>query len=332
MDRREFLLALAVAGLSASLVRGSDPDDNLSDSLGKLLPKRKLGKTGESVTVLGLGGYHIGWTSEKLAQATIEQALEEGVRFFDTAESYGPETSEIRYGQYLTPKYRDLVFLMTKTMARDAETTQGHLDASLSRLATDRLDLWQIHHLKSPEDVDSRITEGVVEVAVKAKAEGRVRHIGFTGHASPAAHRRMLQVAGDVFATCQLPINPVDAGAEDSFIGSVLPRLVEQQYGILAMKTLADGRFFAKKIMNGRTVWESDDPVTPNRLSIADCIHFALSLPISVLITGAENPKLLVEKADLVRKFQKLSDSERTALIKRVSNDSAAGKVEYYKS
>lgn len=127
-------------------------------------------------------------------------------------------------------------------------------------------------------------------------------------------------------------INPVDAGAENSFIESVLPGLIERQYGVLAMKTLADGRFFAQKMMNEQIVWETDDPVVPTRLSVADCIHFALSLPISVLITGAENPTLLAEKADLVRKFQKLTESERTALIERVADDSTTGKVEYYKS
>jgi uncharacterized protein len=167
---------------------------------------------------------------------------------------------------------------------------------------------------------------------MEAKAEGKVRYIGFTGHASPAAHRRMLEVAGDSFATCQMPINPVDAGTENSFVESVLPSLIERKYGVLAMKTLAVGRFFSRKMMNEKTVWESNDPIIPNRLSVANCIHFALSLPISVLITGAENPTLLSEKADLVRKFQKLTDSDRVGLIERVSADSTAGKVEYYKS
>lgn len=330
MDRREFLLSLLATSLSTELIRPSTVQ--ASDALGGVLPQRILGRTGESVTALGLGGYHIGWTTEELAQATIEKALEEGIRFFDTAESYGPGTSEERYGRYLTPKYRDQVYLMTKTTAKDAKTAREHLEGSLRRLKTDRLDLWQVHSLMSPSDVDSRIEEGVLDIVMQAKEEGRVRHVGFTGHASPAAHRRMLEVARDTFAVCQMPINPVDAGAENSFTESVLPGLVERQYGVLAMKTLADGRFFAQKKMNERTVWESDNPVVPTRLSIADCIHFALSLPISVLITGAENPALLVEKANLVRKFQKLTDSDRIALIGRVSDDSMAGKVEYYKS
>lgn len=330
MDRREFLLTLLATSLTTELIRPSNA--LASDALGGLLPQRVLGGTGESVTMLGLGGYHIGWTTEELAQATIEKALEEGVRFFDTAESYGPGISEERYGKYLNPKYRDQIFLMTKTTAKDAKTAREHLEGSLKRLNTDRLDLWQVHSLMSPSDVDSRIAEGVLDVVMQAKAEGKVRHIGFTGHASPAAHRRMLEVAGESFATCQMPINPVDAGAENSFIESVLPGLIERKYGLLAMKTLADGRFFAQKIMNERTVWESNDPVVPNRLTIADCIYFALSLPVSVLITGAENPALLAEKAGMVRKFQMLTDSDRVALTKSVSDDSMAGKVEYYKS
>lgn len=332
MDRREFLLALLATSLSSDLVRASDTNASTSDALGGVLPQRILGRTGEHVTVLGLGGYHIGWPTEEVAQATIEKALEEGVRFFDTAESYGSGTSEERYGKYLTPKYRDQIFLMTKSTAKDAKTARKHLEGSLKRLNTDRLDLWQVHSLMSPSDVDSRIAKGVLDVVIQAKAEGKVRHIGFTGHASPAAHRRMLESAGDSFATCQMPVNPVDAGAANSFIESVLPGLMERQYGVLAMKTLADGRFFSQKIKNERTVWETDDPVVPTRLSVADCIHFVLSLPISVLITGAENPTLLTEKAGLVRKFQKLSDSDRATLIERVSDDSTAGRVEYYKS
>jgi aryl-alcohol dehydrogenase-like predicted oxidoreductase len=332
MDRREFLLAMIATSLSAQFVRASDVNNKTSDALGELLPQRMLGRTGEMVTVLGLGGYHIGKPTELIAQATIEKSLEEGVRFFDTAESYQSGTSEKRYGKFLTPKYRDQVYLMTKSTAKDAKTAREHLEGSLKRLRTDQLDLWQVHSLMSPSDVDSRIANGVLDVAIQAKAEGKVRHIGFTGHASPAAHRRMLERAGNSFATCQMPINPVDAGAEASFIGSALPRLVEQQYGILAMKTLAGGRFFARKNTKGHGAGEDDDLVIPDQLSVADCIQFTLSLPISVLITGAETPELLTEKADLVRGFQKLSASQRTALIEKVSKHAAAGKVEFYKT
>ena len=154
-NRREFLQTF-MASLPALLVLNNN--DQHSDKISQFLPKRLLGKTGESVTMLGVGGYHIGWTTENDARETIEAALAGGVRFFDTAESYGKGVSEIRYGKYLTPKYRDQVFLMTKTTGKDAKTVQRHLDESLKRLKTDYLDLWQVHSIKDPNDVDSRIT------------------------------------------------------------------------------------------------------------------------------------------------------------------------------
>jgi len=195
----------------------------------------------------------------------------------------------------------------------------------------DRIDLWQLHALRSPDDVQGRIDRRVVDVAQQAREEGKVRHIGFTGHADPDAHRRMLERAGDVFATCQMPINPVDAAAKSSFIRSVLPGTLDRGYGVLAMKTLADGRFFGRKVVNDRVRWRTDTPLIPRKLTIADCIHFALSLPIAVLITGAEKPELLREKATLTRRFEQLNEAQRTALIEKVAGDAAVDEVEYYK-
>ena len=314
---------------------GSFAGASRSDRLGSVLPKRTLGRSGEKVTCLGLGGYHVGWPEdEAVVQAVIETALEEGIRFFDTAESYGKGRSEERYGRYLTPKYRDAIFLMSKTQARDAATAQQHLEGSLSRLKTDVIDLWQIHALKDPADADGRIAAGILEVAIKAKAEGKIRHIGFTGHASPYAHIRMLehQAVLDSCVSCQFPINPVDAASKHSFIAEALPKMVDNNIGILAMKTLADGRFFAEKEMNGKVKWTSDKPVVPDALSIADCINFALSLPITTLITGAENPEFVREKASMVRNFTALSANQRIALADKVSAFAEEGKVEYYKN
>jgi len=331
MNRRTFIKLLA--GTAAAAPLGASFGAS-RDAIGALLPMRPLGAG--SVTCLGLGGFHIGWTSEALAQATIEAALEEGVRFFDTAESYGPHTSEERYGKYLVPKYRENIFLMTKSTAPTAALAREHIEASLRRLATDHVDLWQIHALASPEDVDARLDGGVLAEALKARAEGKIRHIGFTGHASPYAHTRMLQrTAGDAspFLACQFPVNPVDAAATHSFIGSVLPALTPAGIGALAMKTLADGRFFGvKKGGKGDVQWETPNPVIPNALSVADCMHFALSLPISVLITGAENPEYLREKAALVRSYHQLDANQREAIIARVLPQADNEKLEYYKT
>lgn len=329
MDRRTFLKLLAGTAATVSVTSCGAS----KDALGVILPQRKLGKL--SVTSLGLGGFHIGWTTETLAQATIEAAIEEGVRFFDTAESYGPHTSEERYGKYLTPKYREHIFLMTKSTAKDAATARQHIEDSLRRLRTDRVDLWQIHAIASPEDVDQRLKGGVLTEALKARAEGKIRNIGFTGHASPYAHLRMLeQTSGDTspFLACQFPINPLDAASKHSFTEKVLPSLASAGISTLAMKTLADGRFFGRKIVNDKVQWETPNPVIPDAMSVADCIHFALSLPISVLITGAENPELLREKAALVRSFHELSAGQRQSLIARTTPYLQEGKVEYYKS
>lgn len=331
MQRRDFLQVLAGAATIGPL-RGATAA--ASDSLGAVLPVRPLGRTGVKVTCLGLGGYHIGWTTEALAQATIEAALQEGIRFFDTAESYGPHTSEERYGKYLTPSHRDRIFLMSKSTAKTAAVAQEHLEGSLRRLKTGMIDLWQLHALDSGADVDARLEAKVLDYALRARAEGKIRFIGFTGHKSPYAHRRMLErTAGEQepFAACQFPVNPVDAASEHSFVETVLPAAGQRGLGILAMKTLADGRFFGSKTMGRRTVWTSQSPVVPDTVSLADCIHFVLSLPVSVLITGAEKPEFIREKAGLVRSFASLSPQQRKDLVARVAGFASDGRVEYYK-
>ncbi|VGO22626.1 aldo/keto reductase [Pontiella sulfatireligans] len=334
MKRRELLQQLAVAG-TALAPPSAKAGASKSDRLGSILPRRTLGKCGEQVTCLGLGGYHVGWPEdEAVAQATIEKAIEVGIRFFDNAESYGKGRSEERYGKYLIPKYRDDIFLMTKTQAKDAATARQHLEGSLRRMNTEVIDLWQIHSLKDPADADDRLAKGVLDEALKAQAEGKVRHIGFTGHASPYAHVRMTEHKAvlDACTSCQFPINPVDAASKHSFIETTIPKMLENNIGILAMKTLADGRFFAQKEMNGKVKWTSDKPVIPGALSVEECINFTLSLPVSVLITGAETPEFVEEKAAIVKRFTTLSEKQRLALAEKVAGFAEEGKVEYYKN
>ena len=332
--RRQFLQKIAglTAGILVPIHNSTLGKSKSKDKWGEILPLRKLGKTGVEVTMLGVGGYHIGWTTERDAQAVIETALEGGVRFFDTAESYGPHTSEIRYGKYLTPKYREEVFLMTKSTAKDDKTMQAHLEASLKRMKTDYLDLWQVHSVADPGDVDNRIDNGVFNVVRKAQKKGKVKHVGFTGHRNPKAHLRVLERTTDnpFFETIQMPINIVDAN-HDHFINSVLPKALDNNLGILAMKTMADGRFFGKKIRLEDTQWETADPIVPERLSIKDALYFVWSLPVSVLITGAENEKFMKEKIALAKAFSSISEAERSGLVSKVSDLAEQGKVEYYK-
>lgn len=299
-----------------------------SDRLGNLLPLRKLGKTGTLVTMLGVGGAHIGRANDKTAQAILETALEGGVRFFDNAESYNGGGAETKYGKYLVPKYRDVSFIMTKSTARNGTLAQQHLEDSLRRMKTDYVDLWQIHALSSPTDVDNRIANGVLEVARKAKESGKARYIGFTGHADFQAHQRMLEQA-DFFDTCQMPINCFDPGYK-SFINNVMPILVERNMGILAMKTLSNGGFFG----GTRHFHGGDNPrLVPKVVTIQEALHFVWSLPISVLITGPDHAEMMQEKIDLARSFKQMSEPDRLALVDRVANAGFDGNlVEFYKA
>lgn len=336
IERRHFLTKMAglTAGIMIPYNSFSLESTSNRDRLGEKLPLRKLGKTGELVTMLGLGGYHIGWTTEKDAAETIETALEGGIRFFDTAEAYGPHTSEVRYGKYLTPRYRDEVFLMTKTQAKDAKTAQEHLEGSLNRLSTDRLDLWQAHAVTSKEDADARLKDGVFDYMRKMKQEGKVRYIGFTGHSNAEAHAYLLGRLKEegMLDTVQMPVNPVDAAHSVSFVKQAMPIAKEQGYSILAMKTLAGGQFFAEKRQLENVMWTTDDPVVPGRFSMIDTLNFSWTLPISVLITGASTKQMIQEKIKLAKQHMALGEEQRQNLVNQVVDISKAEKVEYYRN
>ncbi len=328
-DRRSFLRILAgmTAGIILTIQDGKGTSLIQRDRLGELLPLRKLGKTGQQVTMLGVGGAHIGKSNDKTAQAILETALEGGVRFFDNAESYNSGGAEQKYGKFLVPKYRDLVFIMTKSTARNGKLAQQHLEDSLRRLKTDYIDLWQIHAVTSPADVDNRIDNGVLEVAIKAKESGKARFIGFTGHSDFNAHQRMLERT-DILETCQMPINCFDPSYK-SFINNVMPILVDRDMGILAMKTLSNGGFFG----GTRHFYGGDKPkLVPNIVTVQEALHFVWSLPISVLITGPDHAEMIQEKIELAKSFVQMSEEDRLALIDRVGNAGYEGKlVEFYK-
>lgn len=298
--------------------------ETVRDRLGDLLPLRPLGRTGASVTMLGAGGWHIGRMAEDEAERTLHAAIEEGVRFFDTAEGYQDGGSEERLGRLLTPAYRDVVFLMTKTTAQDAASARRHLDESLRRLRTDYLDLWQMHSVNDEDDVDARLRNGVLDVMEEAKASGRVRFIGFTGHRAPAAHMRVVHQTG-AFDTCQMPVNVVDA-AHEEFIHTVLPQLTARSMGVLAMKTLANGGFFGGKEQGEHGPCPC---IIPDRLQVDEALRFVWSLPISVLISGSDSADQLRHTAQIARSFTAMSSEERNELIDRVTGFDDI--VEFYK-
>jgi len=327
LTRRKLIKRLATITASLNLPIWKDvfASTTSSDDLGELLPLRPLGNTGAKVTMLGVGGHHVGGEmSEKEAEATIETAIEGGVRFFDSAEGYQDGGSETRLGKYLVPKYRDHVFLMTKCEQNNIKDARKSLDASLKRLKTDYLDLWQMHTLESTEDVEERINGGMLDAMLEAKESGKVKYIGFTGHATPKTHALMLEKT-KIFDTCQMPINVCDTWYK-SFITDVLPTLLQRNMGILAMKTLGEGAFFDKwKVKN------KEQSIVPDLLSVKESLHFVWSLPVSTIITGPDNAEMMKEKIELARSFTRLEKPERQKLIEKVADIASTGKAEDYK-
>ena len=334
-DRRQFITTLSqLSAATLFQLRGNaEETPGKKDRLGTLLPTRKLGRTGEEITMLGIGGWHFGEGEDKDGEAILEAALESGVRFIDCAAVYQDGGSQRRMGRIVTPKYRDVVFLMTKSMGKDAKSAQTELDTALESMKTDHLDLWQVHSLESPEDVDRRIENGVLDVFLKAKESGKVRYIGFTGHQNYRAHLRMLERTRetDPFDTCQMPINVLDP-SYNSFIIHILPKLVERNIGVIAMKTLACGRFFDKDLQIGNKPKQEnpEQQVVPGRVTLQEALHFVWSLPVSVIVSGLFSAREAKENARLARSWTAMDALQREALISKVA-DMAGNRIEWYK-
>lgn len=317
MNRRYFLEQLALASgalLAAPGLLAAPLQSGLSDRLGTLMPTRPFGRTNERITIFGLGGYHMPKAEQagESPQAIIEKALEGGVRFFDTAYNYYKGRSEELYGQFLTPKYREDIFLMTKSQAKDGKTAREQLETSLRRLKTDYLDLWLMHSVKDAADADRRFENGVFDVFREAKASGKARYIGFSGHRTTEAHRSVMARVADEIDYVQLPVNAVDASAPDSFTSDLLPDLARYGCAIGAMKSFSDGRFF------GKNRFDTDDPIIPNYLSVQEALWFVLSQPITCLISGNDRLEYLEENLETVRRFAGLSLHEQQSIVSKV--------------
>jgi aryl-alcohol dehydrogenase-like predicted oxidoreductase len=282
------------------------------------LPTRPLGRTGLDVTILGLGGHHVSVSgSEATARQLVEAALDEGINYFDTAESYGQGASEAWLGRALAG-VRKSVLIGSKTFApdeRSAESARRHLEGSLSRLRTDYLDLWQLHSVRSPEDVDRAFGPGgAMEYITEARRQGTVRFIGVTGHVTPAAHRRALEYwdRGIRFDVMQMPLNPLDYH-QRSFTREVLPLILERGIGLIAMKTSADGALLREGLA-----------------TIEECQRYVWSLPVSLAVVGMERPELVRENAGRARAFAAMNEAEIAALRARLA-PRARIELEWYK-
>jgi len=320
-NRRKFIKKSAtIAALSLVANWASALPD--SDKWGHILPKRQLIRNGEKVTSFCLGGYHLGLTENpKEAEKMIERSMELGVRFFDNARRYNDGRSEEYMGKFLTPKYRDQIFLMTKAPAKTGEGVKQQLDESLKALNTDYVDLWQIHTFTTPEDVDSRLEAGVLDAFLEAKQQGKARYIGFTGHQNPKTHLyflKKLDELGIELDTCQMPLNVCDPSFE-SFEKNVLPVLLEKKYGVIAMKTMAGGSMMGGRIdTTPKDIKTEDIPdvVSKTELTHANLHQYVYSLPVSSLCSGCRFINELEDNVKVLKELKKLSESDKQKLIK----------------
>jgi predicted aldo/keto reductase-like oxidoreductase len=335
--RRGFLLGTAAfagaAGLSATGTALAEPTQAAGDApadeiLSFQTPAttrqgdmiyRMLGRTGEKVSAIGLGGFHIGQQKDEADSIKIiRSAIDRGISFLDNSWDYNEGQSEIRMGKALKDGYRQKIFLMTKVDGRTKDAANKQLDESLQRLQVDHLDLWQIHENIRMEDADRCFAEGgAIEAAVEAKKAGKIRFIGFTGHKDPVVHLRMLEVAGEhgfKFDTVQMPLNVMDYHFR-SFAHQVLPVLLREQIGVLGMKSMGD-----KFILKSGVV----KPI--------ECLHYALSLPTNVVITGIDSMEILDQAFEATRTFKPLTPAEITALVERTKTAAARGEFELFKT
>lgn len=318
-NRREFIKKTATVA-AFSLVADWASAIPSTDRLGEILPQRQLIRNGEKVTAFCLGGYHLGFIEKPAdAERMIERSIELGVRFFDNARRYVDGRAEEYMGKYLTPKYRDDIFLMTKAPAKTGEGVRKQLDESLKALNTDYVDLWQIHVLNTPEDVDNRIKAGVLDAFLEAKEKGKARYIGFTGHQNPKTHLHFLKRLDEMgieMDTCQMPLNVCDPSFE-SFQKRVLPVLLEKEYGVIAMKTMAGGSMMGGRIdTTPRNIETKDIPdvVSLTNLTHANLHQYVYGLPVSSLCSGCLRVSELEHNVEVLRNMKKMSETDMKKL------------------
>ena len=319
-NRREFLgkVTMGVAGAGAAVsgrVAAAWPDPGGHSEM----PYRTLGRSGEKVSLLGLGGYHIGMQKdEQESIRIIRTAIDNGVNFLDNCWDYNDGTSEIRMGKALRDGYRQKVFLMTKIDGQIKDVAARQIDESLRRLQTDTIDLLQFHEVIRPGDPDRIFGPGgSFEAAQAAKKAGKIRYIGFTGHKDPDIHLKMLHTAFQhdfTFDAVQMPLNVMDMHFK-SFAHKVVPVLVEHGIGVLGMKPLGDGN-----VLKSQTV------------TAIECLHYAMNLPTSVVINGCESLERLEQGLQAARTFRPLTTSELASLSSRTAAAGRDGQFEPFKT
>jgi uncharacterized protein len=284
------------------------------------VPYRTLGRSGEKVSMVGIGGYHLGKPDQTTEESVgiIRTALNEGINFLDNCWDYNGGESELRMGKALRDGYRQKAFLMTKIDGRNRATAAKQIDDSLRRLQTDHVDLLQFHEVIRDTDPDRIFaTGGALEAVLEAKKAGKLRYIGFTGHKSPDIHLKMLATASAhqfTFDAVQMPLNVMDYHF-DSFEAKVLPVLQKQNIGVLGMKPMGD-----HFILQSKTV------------TAVECLHYSMNLPTSVVITGCDSLEILQQALNAARSFQPMGKQEVAALLAKTAKAAQSGQFEMYKT
>jgi uncharacterized protein len=322
MDRRDFLKTATVA--AAGSVASADAQGTQSSALTRRPESQnmiyhELGRTGERVSAIGMGGYHIGKQQDPDESIRLlRTAIDRGITFMDNCWDYNSGISEVRMGQALRDGYRHKVFLMTKIDGRDKNTAALQIEQSLGRLQTDVIDLLQFHEIIRLDDPDVIFASGgAIEAVQEAKQAGKIRYIGFTGHKDPSVHLRMFETAdkhGFHFDTVQMPINVMDAHFR-SFLHQVAPIAQQQGTAILAMKTFGD-----PYILQSKTV-------TP-----IEALHFGLNSPAAVVITGIDSQAILDQAFEAVQSFKPMDQQQVSAILTKTKEAAMTGKFELFKT
>jgi predicted aldo/keto reductase-like oxidoreductase len=322
MERRDFLKTATAATVSAAIpatAQAAQPNTPIKRPESPNMIYRELGTTGERVSAIGMGGYHLGKQPDANESIQLMHAgIDRGITFMDNCWDYNDGISEVRMGQALRNGYRQKVFLMTKMDGRTAVEYNKQLEQSLGRLQTDMIDLVQFHEVIRMEDPDRIFApDGAIKAAIAARQAGKIRYIGFTGHKDPAVHLRMLETAQKHnfhFDTVQMPINVMDAHFR-SFTKDVMPVALKEGVGVLAMKTFGDHYI-----------------LTSNTVQPIEALHYGLTLPVSVVITGIDNTQVLDQAFEAARTFKPLDQTQMASLLARTATAASEGKFELFKT
>jgi predicted aldo/keto reductase-like oxidoreductase len=322
--RRQFFgkVAAGMAGAAgiASVMRGLPLlDPTIAFAADGDMPYRTLGRSGEKISLVGLGGGHIGRQPEVSESIRIMRtAIDNGVNFMDNCWDYNDGESEVRMGKALLDGYRKKVFLMTKTDGQVKDVFNQQLEVCLRRLQTDVIDLVQFHEVIRPEDPDRIFgPNGAMEAALAAKKAGKVRYIGFTGHKDPDIHLKMVETGiknGYTFDAVQMPLNVMDAHYR-SFAHKVVPVLVKHGIGVLGMKSLAGGNILRS-----------------NTASAIECLHYAMNLQTSTVIAGCNSVKDVDQALEAARTFRPMGEKDLATLLAKTATAAADGQFEPFKT